>query len=304
MPRPVPSRPSPTAIPDFVLYGEDLPQNPTEYAHIETIAARSALHDWEIAPHRHMHSVQILLVSSGQVLFRRDELVQTLGAPCFILVPAGIVHGFRFTPETSGHVLTLSAGFTSRCAHAADPMLLMLTRGGSGPIAPGDRARIGWLCAEMLAVQSDWRSPPPLFLALAEALVRSLGSGAADAGAALPDDARLSRFRHLVEVHFRDHMPAGWYADRLGITTRTLTRICRRKLDRTPMEVIHARLLLEAQRLLHFTNASIVQVADDLGFADASYFSRFYLRMTGRRPLADKAARSTHPAPDDYHLRA
>ncbi|WP_255405862.1 helix-turn-helix domain-containing protein [Novosphingobium sp. CF614] len=263
-----------------------------EFAHIETIAARSALHDWEITPHRHARSVQVLLVSSGQVEFRCDELARRLDAPCSIVVPIGSVHGFRFTPETSGHVLTLSAGFAARGGDPADPMLRMLAHGSSGSIPPGIEGRVAWLCAEMLAVQSDWRAPPPLFLALAEALVRSLQAEPREGEAPPLDSRQLSGFRHLVELHMREHRPVSWYAQRIGTTSKTLTRICRRRLDCTPAQVIHARLVLEARRLLHFTNASIVQVADELGFSDPSYFSRFYLRMTGHRPRQDKDNRA------------
>ena len=278
------------AIPSFILYGEELTDTPPQFAHIETIAARSALYDWEIAPHRHLHSVQVLLVLTGQVVFRCDDRTRILDAPSHMVVPIGSVHGFRFTPETSGYVLTLSAGFAARGIDAADPMLRMLSHGASGLIPTDDMGRITWLCAEMLAIQSDWRAPQPLFLALAEALVRSLPLEPRDETSP-PDTQLLSGFRHLIELHLREHRPVSWYARILGTTDRTLTRICRRRLDCTPVQVIHARLTLEARRLLRFTNASIVQVAEDLGFSDPSYFSRFYLRMTGRRPQQDKDVR-------------
>jgi AraC family transcriptional activator of pobA len=56
------------------------------------------------------------------------------------------------------------------------------------------------------------------------------------------------------------------------------------------MDVVHRRLTLEAQRLLRYTNATAAQVSAELGFDDPSYFSRFYLRMTGRRPAEDRRA--------------
>ena len=47
---------------------------------------------------------------------------------------------------------------------------------------------------------------------------------------------------------------------------------------------MNRRLALEAQRLLRYTGASARAFSAEPGFADPSYFSRFYLRMTGRRP--------------------
>lgn len=281
-----------SAIPTFLLYGEDLIETPALFAHIETIAARSSLHDWEISAHRHLHSVQILLVSKGQVTFRCDDRIETLDGPCFMAVPIGSVHGFRFRPETIGYVLSLSAAFMARAGGPHDPLLRMLTHGASGPVLPGSEERVDWICRELTAIQTDWRMPSPLFLALAEALVRSMEISARQSHTPPDDDARLSGFRRLVEMHLTEHRPITWYAEQLGVSEKTLTRICRRRLDRTPVQLVHARLLLEAQRLLCFTNASVVQVADDLGFSDASYFSRFYRRMTGRRPHLDKSSAS------------
>ena len=101
-------------------------------------------------------------------------------------------------------------------------------------------------------------------------------------------DRRLARFRQLVEVNMAAHRDLDFYAKGLGTTVRTLTRLTREHLGASPQMLINRRLALEAQRLLRFTNASVTQVAGELGFADPSYFSRFYLRMTGRRPQADK----------------
>nr|MBA4769136.1 helix-turn-helix domain-containing protein [Sphingobium sp.] len=273
------------SIPDFVLYGEKLDDDAAEFAHIEAIATRSALYDWEINAHRHLRSVQALLLFQGQVRFRCDDLVRELSAPCFMIVPIGSVHGFSFTPESSGYVLTLSAGFTSRATGNEDPLLRLLTQGTCGAIPEANLRRVTSLCEEMIECQADWRAPQPLFLALAEALVRSLP---APAQAECADEERLAAFRRLIETNLREHHSLDWYAARLNITTKTLTRTCRRRLDCTPMELIHMRLLLEARRLLRFTNAGVAQVAEELGFADSSYFSRFYTRHMGRRPAQDR----------------
>ena len=56
----------------------------------------------------------------------------------------------------------------------------------------------------------------------------------------------------------------------------------------TPLQIVNRRLLFEARRLLRFTNANCSEVAAELGFEDPSYFSRFYRRMTGHSPSAEK----------------
>lgn len=276
----------PAAIPVFALYGEDDWQAPAGFAHIETIASRSALHDWHITPHRHDREVQLLLVREGPALVTLDDTLFRLEGPAFIVVPCDVVHGFRFTPETSGHVLTLSQEFAARARGSGDPLAQWLARGGHGPIPEAQAARVEWLAEELTALARDGLAADPLFAALAEALVRLLAVG----GASLPGDHRLALFRHLVQTHMGEHRDLAFYARSLGVTTRTLTRLCRDHLGSTPQALINRRLALEAQRLLRYTDASVTAIAADLGFADLSYFSRFYLRMTGHRPQAERLA--------------
>ena len=277
--------PSPS-IPTFSLFGEEDRGNLAGFGHIETIAARSSLHDWEITPHRHHSAVQVLILTEGRVEAVIDGARVIAPGPCFLSIPAQVVHGFRFTPETVGHVLTLSQEFAGDGTGAMGRLLGACVHGG---MAPGVLARVAWLCGEMLTLTRDWSAAPPLFGLLAQALVHSLAES--DTGdVAGHADRRLARFRHLVEVNMTAHRDLDFYASAMGTTVRTLTRLTRGHLGASPQVLINRRLALEAQRLLRFTNASVTQVASELGFADPSYFSRFYLRMTGRRPQADKNA--------------
>jgi AraC family transcriptional activator of pobA len=277
----------PVTIPTFALYGEDHWQSPAGFAHIETIAARSALHDWAIAPHRHDRAVQLLLVQQGPAQVTLDGALFALEGPAFIVVPTGVVHGFRFVPHTCGHVLTLAQEFVGRARGPGDGLGVLLTRGGHGMLADGAAGRVQRLADELIGLGETGMTGNALFDALAEALIRTLLQGD---HLPSPGDRRLAVFRHMVETHLAEHRPLAFYARSIGTTVRTLTRLTRRHLGQSPQGLINQRLALEARRLLRYTGASVSAVASELGFADASYFSRFYLRMTGRRPQDDKTS--------------
>ena len=280
-----------TAIPSFALYGEEPQALPAGFLHIETIAVRSSLHDWEIRPHRHELNMQVLLVQDGQVEASLDGAILPLDAPCFVAVPQGAVHGFRFAPDTRGHVLTLSAEFLARMQGREDPLLALLTQGGHGSLAQERMERIDWLATQLLALTASWAEDRLLVHALFEALLRSLPFERQ----ARPFDDRIARFRLLVEQHLHEQRPVGFYAARLDLSQRSLARLCQSQLGCSPGEAINRRLAMEAQRLLRYANASAVQVSDALGFADPSYFSRFYRRMTGRRPSEERTAAKDLP---------
>jgi AraC family transcriptional activator of pobA len=282
-----------SSIPNYGLYGDEVQPGAPVFAHIETIATRSSLHDWEILPHRHSGSAQVVIVLKGQVHYLVDRTRSDLRAPCHLVIPAGNVHAFRFDRGTVGYVLTLSAAFAERSTGPDDPMLHLLTHGAAEPIPSAVLPRVERLCDEMLA-PGAWHTRQRLLLSLAEPIVRFLAGDEGPRRSVTKRDERLSRFRELAEIHLRDHLPVSHYARALGMTTKTLSRHCRSRLGCTPLEMLHTRLALEAQRLLCFSNGTVAQIAEELGFSDPSYFSRFYLRMTGRRPLHDRAS-AAHP---------
>lgn len=271
-------------VPTFALYGEDSWQSPAGFGHIELIAERSSLHGWTIAAHRHDRAVQFLLVLSGEARVTLDDELFELAGPAFIVVPVDVVHGFRFTPGTQGYVLTLGQHFLTRVQAPDDPLGHLLTGGGHGRIEGAALTRITNLAAELQALAPDTPVTDPAFDAMAEALVRSLAGHETTP----PQDRRLALFRHLVETHLAEHRSLDFYASSIGTTVRTLTRLCQRHLGAPPQALINRRLALEALRLLRYTGTSVSGVATRLGFEDVSYFSRFYLRATGRRPSAER----------------
>jgi len=57
----------------------------------------------------------------------------------------------------------------------------------------------------------------------------------------------LRKFRHLVELHYRDHWRVSRYAEVLGVDYDRLHRICKYETGRTAAELIHERLTAEAK---------------------------------------------------------
>ena len=100
----------------------------------------------------------------------------------------------------------------------------------------------------------------------------------------------MRRYRALVESRFRQQPTLVPMAAELGISATHLNRACRRLLGQSALQVLHARIVLEAQRELAYTAMSIKQVVLGLGFDDAGYFTRFFQRATSSTPSQWRAA--------------
>jgi AraC-like DNA-binding protein len=78
-------------------------------------------------------------------------------------------------------------------------------------------------------------------------------------------------------------MPS-FYAEKLHVTVNYLNKICKSEASKTAGDIVRKRITIEAQRLLHYTNLSVNEIAHDLGFENVSYFITFFKKQTLSRP--------------------
>lgn len=280
-------------VPTYALYGEQPARLLPETLHCESIPSRSRLHGWEIREHRHHHFLQILYICAGSGRAWLGHEQAALTAPCAVVVPAGVPHGFQFSEDIDGFVLTVVQASLAPgvLAAFAQPVCHDLAAEGAPRDAVG--AAVEMLVSAWAAPTQPWRLPAmqaclTLILAqLAAARVQAHTDSAVSANRAY---RHVERFRTLVEQHFREHLDLAHYAARLGITPTQLNRVCRTVLGHSALTAIQRRLLAEAERELAFTGLSVKEIALTLGFADAAYFSRFFVRHAGRTPTEYRRA--------------
>lgn len=89
--------------------------------------------------------------------------------------------------------------------------------------------------------------------------------------------------RHL-EIHFREKHNVADYADLLHIAPKTLTHKFKSLNLESPNQFIINRILLEAKRLLFYTDKPVKEIAYDLGYEDPAYFNRLFTNKIGSTP--------------------
>src|SRR5689334_1411130 len=206
MQRPATSR----TIQTYNLFGEagDLP----DVVHCETIAARSVLHDWTFAPHRHARLHQVLLVERGGGEATLEGRTYALRPMRVVNVAVGHVHGFAFKPDTQGFVLTIAAEMLDEVLEAPEGVQRVLAQ--STVVRGNHRMR-----ATMKEIFDEFAGRHFARAHMLRALTANLiglvaremtGQGAASDGSASSD--LLRRFEALIEKHFREHWTVSDYA--------------------------------------------------------------------------------------------
>lgn len=294
VPRPRPAR---SPVPAFYLYGESLRAPSERLIHVETIAARSRLHDWVIRPHRHRDLHQILITRRGRVEVTLDGRTDALSSPVAIVVPPGVIHAFRFQVGTDGLVISFAPDLARELAAPSEGLLAVLERAGATGL---DRRALDttdlWLIGQLLlrefgrSASGRHAALRGLLGALFANLLRLVAGGTPSiAVAARSANELVARYRALLEGRFRTQRTVAEYAVDLAVSEATLRRACMAAVGQTPIEMLHLRRLIEAERQLRYTSMPVTQIAYHLGFDDPAYFSRFFLRRTGRSPRAVRA---------------
>jgi len=107
-------------------------------------------------------------------------------------------------------------------------------------------------------------------------------------------DQRLDVFRKFnifVEGHFRTEHSVNYYARLLNKSPKTLSNIFSLYNNKTPLQVIQERIIIEAKRLLYYTGKSVKQITYELGFEDPAYFSNFFKKHTSSSPLEFRSSK-------------
>ena len=289
-------------IPTFALYGEAATPG-EQMLHIEEVQSRSRLYHWEIEPHKHHGLYQVLWVQNGETEVMLDERREKVKGPVAIVVPPGVVHGFRFAPDTDGLVLTLSARFLveGEFQSVGEAFRLLFSAPGvlRFDLNEGPAVRLAALLRELAA---EFALPgvaeSPVAGWLARAVVWRLAQASVQGRQPLGERAHrhqalFTRFLLLVEQHFLEHWPLERYASHLGLPPPRLNRLVRTESGRSALELVHERLTREACRRLIYIAAPAANLAVELGFKDPAYFSRFFKRHTGMSPHAYRQAHTS-----------
>ncbi|MGC4100940.1 helix-turn-helix domain-containing protein [Ferruginibacter sp.] len=93
------------------------------------------------------------------------------------------------------------------------------------------------------------------------------------------------KFHLLVEKHFKTEHSVSFYAQQLCKSPKTLSNLFSGNGHKSPSQVIQERILIEAKRLLSYTDRPVKQVTYELGFEDLAYFSNFFKKHTGQSPV-------------------
>jgi AraC family transcriptional regulator, transcriptional activator of pobA len=248
-------------------------------------------------PHRHdYHELLWLRAGRGEHLLDGRPLAVTPRS--LTLIGRGQVHVFREAADVVGAAVRFGdEALLGGAAQRATPRWMLAGRGGLTVRVP--ESEVERLDAIIAALAAETVRPPDarsaelerhllsVLLLWTERWHEATRTERRDA-----DDAEVhlhERFAERLEADYARHHDAGHYADALGVPAAVLSRALTHVTGRATKELVTDRVMLEAARLLRFTDLTVQEVGHRAGFRDPLYFSRAFKRHQGEAPQSYRA---------------
>lgn len=106
-------------------------------------------------------------------------------------------------------------------------------------------------------------------------------------------DELFKKFMGLLHEYCVSEREVTFYADKLCISTKYLTGICRSVTGKSAKQMIDNFSILEIKVLLQSAGTTIQEIADKLNFPDQSYLGRYFKRHEGISPREYQSKFST-----------
>lgn len=280
-------------------------------AHADKLRPTIAATDWRLDTPRHGGQSHVLVMAEGSatLLLATGQLRAT--APALVWMPPGAAHRISLASGSSGTVLSLSenlvsmaigAGGQSSSLRATADRLVLAERLKDGDV------RFAALAMAAETIHYELRNPREAGVELVAActsiiLVAALRLSPQTPMARATDwspPQLLQRFMQMVEVHFREQYAIRRYADELGVTERRLHDTVVKATGRSPLALVHARMVEEAQERLSKSSLPIAQIGYGLGFRDPAHFTRFFVRTVGTSPRRYRADLRSARLPETF----
>lgn len=94
----------------------------------------------------------------------------------------------------------------------------------------------------------------------------------------------LERLMTLLVEHYRSERSVEFYAEKMHISPKHLSRVIRNLTGRSVHQWIDEFIILEIKNLLRYSSLSIQQISYELNFPNPSFMGQYFKRVTGMTP--------------------
>ena len=213
--------------------------------------------------------------------------------PCLITILPGQIMTYKSISEDfEGLFLIMSSKFTDSLLFNIQDRLPLLLSVRDNPAIPIDGETLKGMISYFDMLKRVIRTENhPYRLEVVRHLTLAFFYGAGTTLHNIETDRKkthvelvVEKFLRLAQIHFRDQRKMEFYAEKLDLTPKHLSKIVKEVTGKSANDWIDEHVTLETQALLKSTNMTIQQISDALNFPSQSFFGKYFKRVTGMSP--------------------
>lgn len=227
------------------------------------------------------HQRDILLwFTRGQGRITVGGVTRGFGPHNAIFIPAGVMYCHDISATMSGVV-----AYIPRLSHVTMPSSHMHLRIRDAHVQAELTGLLDTLKRELDSDRPAAMQAASMYAGLLSVwLARQIETNAVDTPDQTAAIKLVTKYTDLIENGLGTGESAGGYAAKMGVTATHLSRVCKATCGRNASTLLSERLISEARYLLVETQRPVNQIATDLGYRSAAYFSRAFQSQTGQTP--------------------
>lgn len=274
------------------LYGDNNYTPMLEFIHSETLESRSKMYNWEIKEHLHTDLAQLFVIEKGEGILISEKKETKITGPGMIYIPTNTLHGFVFQDNVEGEVITFADSYLENNFKNNQKVIYELSHLQCFNFENNstDFQQIIILKQMIVKELREEKIEKRLFIyALFQTLfliiyrITQKQTTVAEA----TDNKTLAYFQTFqksTKQGFSKTKTISQYAKEIGITTMHLNRVCKAVVNKSPIQIIHEKIITEAKKYLLNTTYSISEISYFLNFNDPAYFTRLFKKNVGVSP--------------------
>lgn len=286
-----------TAIPDIRFNDSILPEVGFEVIELHSLYQRAATKKSLCVdrPHRvHFHNLILFTGNEGEhfIDFNRFQV----GKGCVVLVNRGQIHAFDMQNQPAGKLIIFTDAYLERVATAIDIRIFspiaMLTSYLSRFQLSSAQASALLGVIDLIANEYQLKVANNNYLqVLFAALLTKVGEAKPTIYHQQINGNQIKHYEQFIKLlseKYQETRDANVYAKWVGTTYKTLNQTCKAITQQTAKQVIDSFIILEAKRRLSIDSIQIQQLAELLGFDEATNFVKFFKKHTSLTPTQFK----------------
>ncbi len=249
-------------------------------------------------PYKLNHAA-ICICTAGHCSLKINLQAYDIESPMLLtLMPGQIIESIYFSANFDGHTIVLSKRFIDMLNLPGWQQQYMTLYNNPTNEIPADALRHLQVFYTILhKAASDEENP--FRLQVIENLIRVFYYGGVSKFRKIDKETTpyknsiVERFMELVQEHYREERLIGFYADKLCITPKYLSKLVKDNTGRSAGEWIDSHVILEARAMLQSSDMTIQQIAASLNFPNQSFFGKYFKRATGLSPKQYRSSKGT-----------